>query len=149
MAAKVEDLLPQVQGLQVELPFSPDRALADGLIAAYLNEFRTAHRFSTFVLDTSGQHARRRAGAQQLVQAMHYIADAATRLSPGASPSLTNRETAVAACRFPANPMALARLSRCRPAATAARKGVAEQADSDAKQKVLADVRDFAEKACR
>ena len=39
--------------MQVELPFSPDRQLADGLIDAYLNEFRRPIA-STFVLDTSG-----------------------------------------------------------------------------------------------
>jgi Ca-activated chloride channel family protein len=30
--------------MRVELPFSPDRALADGLIDAYLNEFRARSR---------------------------------------------------------------------------------------------------------
>jgi Ca-activated chloride channel family protein len=73
----------------VELPFSPDRALADGLIAAYLNEFRTPIA-STFVLDTSGsmQGGGRR---QQLVQAMHYIAGADASLT-GRIAKLTNRE---------------------------------------------------------
>jgi Ca-activated chloride channel family protein len=88
VAARVEDLLPK-PGLQVELPFSPDRALADGLIAAYLNEFRTPIA-STFVLDTSGsmQGGGRR---QQLVQAMHYIAGADASLT-GRIAKLTNRE---------------------------------------------------------
>jgi hypothetical protein len=37
LARQVENLLP-ARGFQVELPFSPDRELADGLIDAYLNE---------------------------------------------------------------------------------------------------------------
>jgi Ca-activated chloride channel family protein len=59
-------LFPQ-DSMLVELPFSTDRALADGLINAYLNEFRTPIA-STFVLDVSGsmnQGGRR----QQLVEA--------------------------------------------------------------------------------
>ena len=39
LAKQFEDILP-ARGMQVELPFSPDRQLADGLIDAYLNEFR-------------------------------------------------------------------------------------------------------------
>jgi Ca-activated chloride channel family protein len=137
VAARVEDLLPK-SGLQVELPFSPDRALADGLIAAYLNEFRTPIA-STFVLDTSGsmQGSGRR---QQLVQAMHYIAGADASLT-GRIAKLNNRE------RVWLQPFSDAPYQRMAfevPAGTAAR-GVQEQADSDAKQKVLADVRDFAE----
>lgn len=137
VAARVEDLLPK-SGLQVELPFSPDRALADGLIAAYLNEFRTPIA-STFVLDTSGsmQGSGRR---QQLVQAMHYIAGADASLT-GRIAKLNNRE------RVWLQPFSDAPYQRMAfevPAGTAAR-GVQEQADSDAKQKVLADVRDFAD----
>lgn len=138
IAAKVEDLLPK-QGLQVELPFSPDRALADGLIAAYLNEFRTPIA-STFVLDTSGsmQGGGRR---QQLVDAMAYIA--------GADPSLTGRIARLTSREkiwlqpFAETPYGLMGFEV--PAERAQAKGVQQQADSDAKQKVLGDVRAFAE----
>jgi Ca-activated chloride channel homolog len=137
IAAQVEDLLPK-QGMQIELPFSPDRALADGLIAAYLNEFRTPIA-STFVLDTSGsmQGARR----QQLVQAIHYIAGADASLT-GRIAKLTNRE------RLWLQPFANSPYGHVAfevPATATTAKGVQEQADSDAKQKVLADVRNFAD----
>ena len=137
VAAKVEDLLPR-KGLQVELPFSPDRALADGLIAAYLNEFRLPIA-STFVLDTSGsmQGARR----QQLVEAIHYIAGADNSLT-GRIAKLTNRER-VWLQPFNSTPYGLRRFEV--PASAAVAQGVAEQADSEAKQRVLADVRNFAE----
>ncbi|MBT9458639.1 MAG: VWA domain-containing protein [Burkholderiaceae bacterium] len=139
IAAKVEELLPR-QGLQVELPFSPDRALADGLIAAYLNEFRTPIA-STFVLDTSGSMAgggRR----DQLVQALHYIAGADASLT-GRIAKLTNRER-LWLQPFAENPYGLVRFEL--PAGKAGAKGVQEQADSEAKQAVLAEVRDKAER---
>jgi Ca-activated chloride channel family protein len=138
VAARVEDLLPR-SGLQIELPFSPDRALADGLIAAYLNEFR-APIASTFVLDTSGsmQGGGRR---QQLVQAMNYIAGADASLT-GRIAKLTNREKV---WLQPFSDMPYQRTGFEVPGSAATAKGVLEQADSDAKQKVLADVRDFAE----
>ena len=138
VAAKVEDLLPKA-GLQIELPFSPDRALADGLIAAYLNEFRTPIA-STFVLDTSGsmQGGGRR---QQLVQAMNYIAGADASLT-GRIAKLTNREKV---WLQPFSDTPYNRVGFEVPGSAATAKGVVEQADSDAKQKVLADVRDFAE----
>ena len=137
VSAKVEDLLPR-QGLQIELPFSPDRALADGLIAAYLNEFRTPIA-STFVLDTSGsmQGARR----QQLVQALHYIA--------GADPSLTGRIARLTQREklwfqpFSDGPYGLRAFQM--PAVATAARGVAEAAESDATKQVLADVRNTAE----
>lgn len=138
VAAEVADLLPK-EGLQVELPFSPDRALADGLIAAYLNEFRTPIA-STFVLDTSGSmagHGRR----QSLVQAIQYIAGADASLT-GRIARLTDRE------RLWLQPFAEEPYGRAAfevPAAAAGAKGVQLQADSDAKQKVLADVRQFAD----
>ena len=139
VAAKVEDLLPK-GGLQVELPFSPDRALADGLIAAYLNEFR-APIASTFVLDTSGsmQGGGRRA---QLVQAMHYIAGADASLT-GRIAKLTSREK-VWLQPFSDAPYGLMGFEL--PALKPVAKGVQEQDDSEAKQKVLGDVRDFAER---
>lgn len=138
VAAKVEDLLPK-QGLQVELPFSPDRALADGLIAAYLNEFRTPIA-STFVLDTSGSMnggGRR----QQLIQALHYIAGADASLT-GRIARLTQREklwflTFSDSVRRPQ--------AFVMPTAKAAARGVAEQDDSEATRQVLASVRDSAD----
>lgn len=138
VAARVDDLLPKA-GLQVELPFSPDRALADGLIAAYLNEFRTPIA-STFVLDTSGsmQGGGRRA---QLVQAMGYIAGADNSLT-GRIAKLTNRERV---WLQPFADMPYGRTGFEVPAGDTRARGVQEQADSDAKQKVLADVRDLAE----
>ncbi len=138
VAARVEDLLPKA-GLQIELPFSPDRALADGLIAAYLNEFRTPIA-STFVLDTSGsmQGGGRRA---QLVEAMAYIAGADNSLT-GRIAKLNNRE------KVWLQPFADAPYGRTAfelPAAPSPARGVQEQADSDAKQQVLARVRDYAD----
>ena len=137
VAAKVEDLLPR-QGLQVELPFSPDRALADGLIAAYLNEFRTPIA-STFVLDTSGSMSgggRR----QQLVEAIQYMAGADASLT-GRIARLNNRER-IWLQLFSDKPYKV--LSFEVPTAVTS-KGVKEQADSDAKQQVLAQVRDAAD----
>ncbi len=137
VAAKVEDLLPK-QGLQVELPFSPDRALADGLIAAYLNEFRTPIA-STFVLDTSGSMQGQR--REQLVKAIHYIAGADASLT-GRIAKLTNRE------RLWLQPFANSPYGDMAfevPASAASTKGIQEQNDSEAKQKVLADVRNFAD----
>ena len=136
IAARVEDLLPR-QGMQIELPFSPDRSLADGLIAAYLNEFRTPIA-STFVLDTSGsmQGARR----TQLVQAMQYIAGADASLT-GRIAKLTSREK-LWMQPFAGQPYGLREFE---VPGIAAAKGVQEQADSDAKRQTLADVRDYAE----
>jgi len=139
IAAKVDDLLPR-QGLQVELPFSPDRALADGLIAAYLNEFRTPIA-STFVLDTSGSMnggGRR----QQLIQALHYIAGADASLT-GRIARLTQREKLwfLTFSDTVRRPQAFVV-----PAGKAAARGVAEQDDSEAMRQVLADVRDSADK---
>lgn len=140
-AAKVENILPR-EGMRVELPFSPDRGLADGLIAAYLNEFRRPIA-STFVLDTSGSmegHGRR----QQLVEAIQYIAGADASLT-GRIARLTDRE------RLWLQPFANAPYGLRGfevPAAVANARGVQGvelQADSQAKQKVLADVRNFAD----
>ncbi|HET7863771.1 MAG TPA: VWA domain-containing protein [Burkholderiaceae bacterium] len=137
-AAQVADLLPK-EGLQVELPFSPDRALADGLIAAYLNEFRTPIA-STFVLDTSGsmQGGGRR---QQLIQAIHYIAGADASLT-GRIARLTDRER-LWLLPFSDSPQGLTRFEL--PASTAVARGVAALADSEAKQQVLGRVREFAD----
>jgi Ca-activated chloride channel family protein len=128
-------------GMLVELPFSTDRALADGLIDAYLNEFRTPIA-STFVLDTSGsmsQNGRR----QQLIQALQYIAGDDASLT-GRIARLTSREKIwmlpFSGQVHPAVYFELPELPK-----QGAARGVTLQADSQAKQKVLAQVRDFAD----
>lgn len=131
-------LFPQGSML-VELPFSPDRALADGLIDAYLNEFRTPIA-STFVLDTSGSM---NAGGrrQQLVQALQYIAGEDPSLT-GRIARLTSREK-IWMLPFSDGPgtAQLFELPAGRPAA----RGVQVQQDSEAKKAMLAGVRDYAE----
>ena len=142
VVATVADVFPP-GAIRVELPFSPDRALADGLIDAYLNEFRRPIA-STFVLDTSGSMAGggRRA---QLVEAMHYIAGGDASLT-GRLAKLTSRERvwmlpfassagAITAFEVPAG----------REQVKGALKGVQQQQDSDAKLAVLADVRAYAD----
>jgi Ca-activated chloride channel family protein len=138
VAATVADLLPK-EGMRIELPFSPDRALADGLIDAYLNEFRRPIA-STFVLDTSGSmdgHGRR----AQLIQALHYVAGADSSLT-GRLAKLTNREK-VWMLPFSDQPwrMTYFELPTGRPQA----QGVQVQEDSEAKQAMLADVRAYAD----
>ena len=138
VAAALGDLFPKGNML-VELPFSPDRALADGLIDAYLNEFRRPIA-STFVLDTSGSMAGQgRRG--QLIEAMHYVAGADASLT-GRLAKLTNRER-VWLLPFASRPGNLTFFEV--PAARAKAKGVQVQEDSEAKQKVLADVRAYAD----
>ena len=125
-------LFPQGSML-VELPFSTDRALADGLIDAYLNEFR-APIASTFVLDVSGSmnQGGRRA---QLVEALQYIAGDDASLT-GRIARLTSREKVwMMTFSETVNTPVYFEL----PAAGKNRSG---QAD---KQKVLGDVRDYAE----
>lgn len=138
VAAKVADVLPAA-GLRVELPFSPSRALADGLIDAYLNEFRRPIA-STFVLDTSGSMMRdgRRA---QLIEAMHYIAGADNSLT-GRLAKLTNRER-VWMLPFSNVPGDITAFEV--PAAAPQAKGVQLQADSEAKKQVMGQVRDYAD----
>lgn len=133
-------LFPQGSML-VELPFSTDRALADGLVNAYLNEFRTPIA-STFVLDVSGsmnQGSRR----QQLVEALQYIAGDDASLT-GRIARLTSREKIwmlpFSERVYPAEYFQVPGV----PKGSAA-KGLALQADSQAKQQVLGQVRDFAE----
>jgi Ca-activated chloride channel family protein len=138
VAATVTDVLPK-EGMRIELPFSPDRALADGLIDAYLNEFRRPIA-STFVLDTSGsmEGQGRRA---QLIQALHYVAGADSSLT-GRLAKLTNREK-VWMLPFSDQPwpMTYFEIPTGRPQA----KGVQVQEDSEAKQAMLADVRAYAD----
>ena len=87
--AKAQSGLFPAGPVRIELPFSTDRALADGLIDAYLNEFRTPIA-STFVLDTSGSMnaGGRRA---QLIEALHYIAGDDASLTARVA-RLTSRE---------------------------------------------------------
>ncbi|MDQ6683658.1 MAG: substrate-binding and VWA domain-containing protein [Pseudomonadota bacterium] len=139
VAAQTAELFPKEGAVRVELAFSPDRALSDGLVDAYLNEFRRPIA-STFVLDTSGSmegQGRR----QQLVQAIHYIAGADSSLT-GRLAKLTDREK-VWMLPFSDRPRAPTFFEI--PAAAKTARGVAVQADSEAKQAVMAQVRDFAD----
>jgi Ca-activated chloride channel family protein len=137
VAEKVADILPR-DAMRIELPFSPDRALADGLIDAYLNEFRRPIA-STFVLDTSG--SMERDGRQrQLIQALDYIAGVDRSLT-GRIARLTNRER-LWMQPFADNPYDLQRFEI--PAGAPAARGVQVIEDSAAKQKALAQVRAFA-----
>lgn len=135
------NLFPQ-DSMLVELPFSTDRALADGLINAYLNEFRTPIA-STFVLDVSGsmnQGGRR----QQLVEALQYIAGDDASLT-GRIARLTSREKV---WMLPFSEQVYAPVFFQLPGVgkgAATGKGLATQADSEGKQKVLGQVRDFAD----
>ena len=134
-------LFPQ-GSLLVELPFSTDRALADGLINAYLNEFRTPIA-STFVLDTSGsmnQHGRR----QQLVEALQYIAGDDASLT-GRIARLTSREKVwMQAFSDKVHPAVYFELPAA-PKSAVAGMGLPSQTESQGKQKVLTQVRDFAD----
>jgi Ca-activated chloride channel family protein len=139
VAAQVGDLFPKEGGVRVELAFSPDRALSDGLIDAYLNEFRKPIA-STFVLDTSGSmegHGRR----QQLVQAIHYIAGGDSSLT-GRLAKLTDREK-VWMLPFSDKPREMTYFEL--PAGRSKGKGVQVQEDSQAKQEMLEKVRDYAD----
>lgn len=138
VAASVGSLFPK-EGVRVELPFSPDRQLADGLIDAYLNEFRRPIA-STFVLDTSGSMSgggRR----QQLVEALHYISGADSSLT-GRLAKLTNREKV---WMLPFSDQTHSITFFEVPKASIQARGVQMQEDSQAKQKVLADVRAYAD----
>jgi Ca-activated chloride channel homolog len=137
VAASQADLFPKGEML-VELPFSPSRELADGLIDAYLNEFRRPIA-STFVLDTSGSMngGGRRA---QLIEAIHYIAGGDNSLT-GRLAKLTNRER-VWMLPFSGRPGEITPFEL--PAGRTQAKGVQVQQDSDAKQQVLGQVRDYA-----
>lgn len=137
LAAQVADILP-ARGFQVELPFSPDRQLADGLIDAYLNEFRKPIA-STFVLDTSGSMQGQR--REQLVEAIHYLAGADVSLT-GRVAKLTNREKLwfLPFSDRPREPVLFEI-----PSGSPVRKGVAPQADTDAKKAELQRVRDAAD----
>jgi Ca-activated chloride channel family protein len=134
-------LFPQGSVL-IELPFSPDRALADGLIDAYLNEFR-APIASTFVLDVSGSmNGGGRRG--QLVKALQYIAGDDDSLT-GRVARLTSREKIwmLPFSEFVQTPVYFE--VPASSAAGKATKGVQVQTDNADKTAVLANVRDFAD----
>lgn len=137
VAAQVADLLP-ARGVQVELPFSPDRQLADGLIDAYLNEFRKPIA-STFVLDTSGSMQGKR--REQLVEAIHYLAGADASLT-GRVAKLSNRERLwfLPFSDRPRDPVPFEI-----PAGSKVAKGVLPQADTEAKLAELGRVRNAAD----
>lgn len=137
LAAQVADLLP-ARGFQVELPFSPDRQLADGLIDAYLNEFRKPIA-STFVLDTSGSMQGKR--REQLVEAIRYLAGADASLT-GRVAKLTNRERL---WFLPFSDRVGEPVRFEIPAGSRVAKGVAPQVDTDAKLAELKRVRDTAD----
>lgn len=137
VATAQADLFPKGEML-VELPFSPSRELADGLIDAYLNEFRRPIA-STFVLDTSGSmNGAGRRG--QLIEAIHYIAGGDNSLT-GRLAKLTNRER-VWMLPFSGRPGEITPFEV--PAGRTQAKGVQVQQDSEAKQQVLGQVRDYA-----
>lgn len=137
LAAQVADLLP-ARGVQVELPFSPDRQLADGLIDAYLNEFRRPIA-STFVLDTSGSMQGKR--REQLVEAIHYLAGADASLT-GRVAKLTNRERL---WFLPFSDRVGEPVRFEIPAGSRVARGVVPQADTEAKLAELKRVRDTAD----
>lgn len=136
VAAQLAGTLPG--GLLVELPFSPDRQLADGLISAYLNEFRKPIA-STFVLDVSGSMDRERR-LERLVEALHYVAGDDASLT-GRIARLTERERVwlLPFSSQPGEPRAFEI-----PSARAPARGVAVGTDSDAKLQAMTAVRDFA-----
>ncbi|MEP6503018.1 MAG: VWA domain-containing protein [Betaproteobacteria bacterium] len=124
-------------GMLVELPFSPDRQLADGLIDAYLNEFRKPIA-STFVLDTSGSMARDRR-LERLVEAIDDVAGDDASLT-GRIARLTSREK-IWMLPFSSQPRAPQLFEI--PQAPARKKGVAASKDSDAKAQAMGNVRTF------
>jgi Ca-activated chloride channel family protein len=138
VAAQVADLFPKAGGVLVELAFSPDRQLSDGLIDAYLNEFRRPIA-STFVLDTSGSMAGGR--RDQLVKAIHYISGEDNSLT-GRLAKLTDRER-IWMLPFSDNPREMTYFEL--PAGRTKARGVQIQEDSQAKQEVLGQVRDYAD----
>jgi Ca-activated chloride channel family protein len=125
-------------GLLVELPFSPNRKLADGLISAYLNEFRKPIA-STFVLDVSGSMAKERR-LERLVEAMHYVAGDDASLT-GRIARLTERER-VWMLPFSTVP-GHAQMFEI-PAGANKGKGLMVAQDSEAKLKAMSAVRDYA-----
>ena len=143
VAAAQSGLFPQGSML-VELPFSTDRALADGLIDAYLNEFR-APIASTFVLDVSGSmnQGGRRA---QLVEALQYIAGDDASLT-GRIARLTSREKVwmLTFSESVNTPFYFELPAASKGVERGPVKGLQQSNDSEAKRQVLSEVRDYAE----
>ncbi len=137
VAAQAASAVLPATGVLVELPFSPDRRLADGLIDAYLNEFRRPIA-STFVLDTSGSMNKDRR-LERLKEAIDYVAGDDASLT-GRIARLTSREK-IWLETFSTTPREPVLFEI--PAPQAAVKGVAEGADSAAKKKAMNDVRNF------
>ncbi len=142
--AKAQSALFPQGSLLVELPFSTDRALADGLIDAYLNEFRTPIA-STFVLDISGsmnQNGRR----AQLVEALQYIAGDDASLT-GRIARLTSREKVwmLTFSEFVNAPVYFEVPAANAATAAGSAKGLQQTTDSQAKQAALGNVRDYAD----
>jgi Ca-activated chloride channel homolog len=88
VAKKVANLFPKDR-LLVELPFTTDRAVADALIEAYLNEYRLPIA-STFVLDVSGS-MNKEGRIVQLKKSLDYLAGADDSIT-GRFSRLTSRE---------------------------------------------------------
>ncbi len=88
VAKKVANLFPKDR-LLVELPFTTDRAVADALIEAYLNEYRQPIA-STFVLDVSGS-MNKEGRLVQLKKSLDYLAGADESIT-GRFSRLTSRE---------------------------------------------------------
>jgi Ca-activated chloride channel homolog len=125
-------------GMLVELPFSPDRKLADGLIDAYLNEFRRPIA-STFVLDTSGSMDSDRR-LVRLVEAIDYVAGDDASLT-GRIARLTSREKIwMMPFSSTPGPATLFEIPQDAPQT----RGVAVAKDSNAKANAMAGVREFA-----
>lgn len=126
-------------GLLVELPFSPNRQLADGLISAYLNEFRKPVA-STFVLDVSGSMGKEKR-LERLIEVIHYVAGDDASLT-GRVARLNEREK-VWLLPFSTTP-GQPRLFEI-PAGKRAGTGLAASSESAAKVKVMTAVRDYAD----
>ncbi|KAB2933086.1 MAG: VWA domain-containing protein [Candidatus Contendobacter sp.] len=91
VARQTASLFPSGR-LLVELPFTADRAVADALLDAYMNQFRTPIA-SVFVLDVSGSmnEAGRRQG---LVESLHFLAGADNSIT-GRLARLASRERVI------------------------------------------------------
>lgn len=88
-AAKKVARLFQTDRVLIELPFTTDRAVADSLIEAYLNEYRTPTA-STFVLDVSGS-MNNEGRLAKLSESLRAIAGADASIT-GRFSRLTSRE---------------------------------------------------------
>ncbi|MFO1430618.1 MAG: VWA domain-containing protein [Candidatus Competibacteraceae bacterium] len=126
VAGQVAKLFPSGQ-LLVELPFTADRAVADALLEAYMNEYRIPIA-SVFVLDTSGSMADAGRG-KSLLESLYFLT--------GADDSPTGRLTRLAGRE---QVMLLPFSSEIYPPA---RFDI--PADDQARAKVFADIRRYAD----